>query len=457
MLNILLITPKGRKEYKSSVRPPFIMAIATLVSITPKKHHIELVDELYGDELDYNGNYDLVGITVRTVTAKRAYEIGDKFLLAGKNVVLGGVHPKFNVDEALEHCSSVVCGEAENLWGTLLSDVEQGCLKPCYDSKDFPPVTTIPPINYERVFNFSKRKMVSSRQFVPLYATRGCPYSCSFCVTPNFSGRNHRVLSSESLKNQIEQAKRFWFKKSFFEKKPLFMLTDENIGVSKKKTLEILETIKECNIRFSVFISINFLEDMKVVKLLVEAGCVMACVGFESIKKETIETYKKDSQNNVEKFAEIVAQCRKAGLCIQGNFINDPTSDTYEDIMEVKRFVCANHITMPVINLLTPYPGTEIYKKHKEKGLIVDYDWDKYSSLSVVVKVQNYNQYDYQIEFLKSYSKMYSWGTIMRRMWNNPGKIIHLITGLAWRSAIRDRMNSALKEKQLANIDTGES
>ncbi len=87
MLNILLITPKGRKEYKSSVRPPFLMAIGTLVSITPKQHHIELVDELYGDELDYNGNYDLVGITVRTVTAKRAYEIGDKFLLAGKNVV----------------------------------------------------------------------------------------------------------------------------------------------------------------------------------------------------------------------------------------------------------------------------------------------------------------------------------------------------------------------------------
>lgn len=447
-LRILLITPKGRKEFSSSVRPVFTAAIGTLVSLTPRQHHIELADELFDDEIDYSGNYDLVGVTVRTMAANRAYEIGDRFLQAGTKVVFGGVHPKFKLDEAMAHCSSVVCGEAENLWEAVLRDVEQGDLKRVYDAADFPPVKTIPALDYERIFASSKREKVGSHQFIPIYATRGCPYSCSFCVTPKFSGKLYRTQSPELLKQQIEQARRFCFKGSRFGEKPLFMFTDENFAVNKKKTRELLEVIKECNIRFSILISLNFLEDMSIVKLLVEAGCIMAGVGFESIRKEAIEDYGKKHQNNVEKFSSVVRQCQKAGLTIQGSFIIDPTKDTYQDIKALETFVRVNHITMPVLNLLTPYPGTETYDRFDKNGLIVDYDWDKYSAFSLVIKAAHHDPHEYQIKYLKSYINMYSWRSILSRMLHNRGSQMELVTGVIWRRNLRDRLRAAIKEKQ---------
>ncbi|MCP4196146.1 MAG: radical SAM protein [Proteobacteria bacterium] len=447
-LKILLITPKGRKELKSSVRPSFAVAIGALVSITPRRHHVELVDELFGDEIDYNGNYDLVGVTVRTVAASRAYEIGDRFLKARTKVVFGGVHPKFKLDEAMAHCSSVVCGEAENLWEAVLRDVEQGDLKPIYEAADFPPVKTIPALDYERIFASSKREKVGSHRFIPIYATRGCPYSCSFCVTPRFSGRLYRTQSPELLKQQIEQARRFWFKGSRFRDKPLFMFTDENFAVNKKKTRELLEAIKECNIRFSILVSLNFLEDMNIVRLLVEAGCAMAGVGFESIQKEAIENYGKKHQNKVERFTSVVTQCQEAGLSIQGSFIIDPTRDTYQDIKALETFVRVNHITMPVLNLLTPYPGTETYDEYDKNGLIVDYDWDKYSAFSLVIKTANCDPDEYQIKYLKSYINMYSWRSILSRMWHNHGDHMELVTGIIWRRNLRDRLRAAIKGTQ---------
>lgn len=55
------------------------MAIGVLVSLTPEEHHIEIIDEHFGDTINYDGDYDLVGITSRTIDAKRGYEIADGF------------------------------------------------------------------------------------------------------------------------------------------------------------------------------------------------------------------------------------------------------------------------------------------------------------------------------------------------------------------------------------------
>jgi bacteriochlorophyll C8 methyltransferase len=187
---------------------------------------------------------------------------------------------------------------------------------------------------------------------------------------------------------------------------------------------------------------------MHIVRLLVEAGCIMAGVGFESIQREAIESYGKKHQNNVERFASVVTQCQKAGLSIQGSFIIDPTRDTYQDIKALETFVRVNHITMPVLNLLTPYPGTETYDRLDKNGLIVDYDWDKYSAFSLVVKAANHDPYDYQMQYLKSYIVMYSWRSILSRMLHNRSSQMELVTGVIWRRNLRDRLRATIKERQ---------
>ncbi len=435
-LRILLVVPKGKKEDDTSQRALFSMATGVLVSVTPKQHTIEIVDELFDDPIDYKGDYDMVGITTRTMNAFRAYEIADEFRKHGKTVVLGGVHVSFNVPEAKEHADCVVIGEAENLWTTLLQDLADGQLKPVYNSRLYPPVTDVPALDYKRIFNASRRDKVDSRKSIPIYLTRGCPHSCSFCVTPNFIGRLYRMQSKETIKHQIEAAKEAFFKGKDTDR-PWFMLTDENLGVNKKKLWEILEAVKECNIKFSTFISIHFLEDPKTVKLLVDAGCAMALVGFETVNQERLAEYNKKA--DVEKYAETIKQCREAGLCVQGNFLVNPELDTYEDMDITEDFIKDNHIVMPIYSLITPYPGTELYKEYMEKDLIEDYDWDKYNANNLVVKC-NKDPMDYQIKFTEHYLAFYSWPTIIKRVINNPNKLINTVTSVLFRLNLKEQL-----------------
>ena len=338
-LKILLVSPQGKMDDGGNQKPLFHMALGVLVSITPKQHQIEIVDEHFHDAIDYDGNYDLVGVTSRTLEATRAYEIADEFRKHGKTVVMGGLHISFNPDEAACHADSIVVGEADNLWATLLDDVANGRLKPRYDAKDFPPVNTIVPIDYERIAKASKRQKVDGTKSIPLYVTRGCPFNCSFCVTPNFTGKQYRSQNPESLKAQVESAKKHFFNTRGKGSRPWFMLTDENLGINKKKLWESLDLLKECDITFSVFLSINFLEDPQTVRKLVDAGCNFVLAGLESIKQSTLEAYNKGHVNSAEKYSKIINDSRKAGLNIQGNFLFNPAIDTFEDIDELVRFV----------------------------------------------------------------------------------------------------------------------
>jgi len=437
-LKILLIVPKGKKEDDTSQRTLFMMAIAVLVSITPKQHHVEIADELFGDELDFDENYDLVGITTRTMNVTRAYEIADEFRKHGKKVVLGGVHVSFNYHEAKPHTDCVVIGEAENLWELLLQDVANGVLKPFYNSRHFPPVLQAPKLDYRRIFNASRREKVDTTKSIPIYLTRGCPHTCNFCVTPNFIGRLYRLQSPETVRQQIEEAKAAFFKYYGTNKRPWFMLTDENLGVNKRKLWEVLKVVKECNINYSTFISIHFLEDEKTVQHLVASGCVMALVGFESVNQERLALYNKSG--DVEKYAKIITQCRKSGLNVQGNFLVNPDLDTYEDMDVTQKFIEENYIMMPIYSLITPYPGTELYKEYKAKDLLVDEDWDKYTASNLVVRCTKFDPLEYQIRFTEHYLAFYSWKTIFKRVWNNPHKLINLVTSLSFRRNLQEQL-----------------
>ncbi len=456
-LKILLVTPRGKKEEESGQKPLVTMAIGVLVSITPPQHQIELVDELFGDEIDYDRPYDLVGVTTRTCNATRAYEISDEFRRRGVTTILGGVHVSFNYEEAIAHCDSVINGEAEHLWETVLQDVAQGTLKPSYKASNYPPVKHATPLDYRRIFQCSKRNKVDSRKSIPIYTTRGCPYNCSFCVTPNFTGKLYRTHTAEIVRQQVLDAKQAFFKETaLFGKKPWFMFTDENFGVNKKQMWAVLEMLKELNVRFSTFISINFLEDPKTVKLLVEAGCAMVLVGFESINQETLKTYGK-RQNSVQKFVQIIDSCRAAGLNVQGNFLVNPAIDTYEDMDAVEQFVRENHLMMPLYSIMTPYPGTRMYWEYKEQRLVVDEDWDKYNANNLVVKCERYDPLEYQITYMQHFLGMYSWRTIFNRVVYNRNKLINLVTSLILRKNLEDQLDSIRSGKNTPIPQSGDA
>lgn len=114
------------------------LGLLKVAALTPPDWELKIIDEKV-ESLDLNEEADIVGITAMTPAVNRAYEIADNFRRRGIKVVMGGIHVSKLPDEALQHCDSVVIGEAEGLWHSLLEDFRRGGLNPIYRHTAFPP------------------------------------------------------------------------------------------------------------------------------------------------------------------------------------------------------------------------------------------------------------------------------------------------------------------------------
>src|SRR5574342_1115098 len=117
VMKIELIVP----AVEENARVPNL-ALPILAGLSPADVEISFTDELL-TPIDLKKDLkevDLVGITVLTKTALRAYEIADTYRKNGIPVVLGGIHPTALPEEAKGHADSVVTGEAEKIWPHLI-------------------------------------------------------------------------------------------------------------------------------------------------------------------------------------------------------------------------------------------------------------------------------------------------------------------------------------------------
>src|SRR5512133_2081853 len=104
---------------------------AAIAGLTPRDVRIKFYDDRM-ERIPYDEPTDLVGISVETYTAKRAYQIATEYRKRGVPVVMGGFHASLCPEEVAQYADSVVVGEAEDLWETVLKDAERKTLQPVY-------------------------------------------------------------------------------------------------------------------------------------------------------------------------------------------------------------------------------------------------------------------------------------------------------------------------------------
>ena len=133
---LLLIYPanqlrKGFLANRDTKYQPLSLGI--IAALTPSHWRVKIIDENFRAFRYYPA--DLVGLTAFSSTATRAYEIASVYREKGTPVVIGGIHASMMPDEALQFADSVVVGEAESVWGKVISDFEQGQLQPLYSGQ----------------------------------------------------------------------------------------------------------------------------------------------------------------------------------------------------------------------------------------------------------------------------------------------------------------------------------
>jgi len=376
-MKILLIFPKvkyspshikkNREFHQKLFGEAISLTLPQVAAITPKEHSIEIVDENH-ETINFNSDVDLVGITCLTMTAKRAYEISDKFRAKDVPVILGGNHPTSMPEEAKKHADSVVIGEAEICWPQLLKDFEQGKMKQFYQTKESIPADLIPEPRRDLI----KRRYKSDG----LLIKRGCPNHCEFCTVSRFYNKEIRQL--ENVLNEVNSMKA----------RTIFIY-DSNLTWKLDYTKQFLKKISTYNKRWLANGTPNvLLKDDEFLTLAKDAGFFCWLIGFESVSQKSLNGINK-KHNKVNQYISTVKKLKKFGMVIVGTFIFGFDDDTPNIFDETLQMINELEIDMAEFHILTPFPGTPLYQRLKKEGRILTKDWSKYTTTNVVFEPKN--------------------------------------------------------------------
>lgn len=397
-MNILIIENINLEKYKYSFLEKTLLTSFTilptlyprrLAAITPKEYKVHVFNERY-EELKINKKYDLINIHFNTASTKKAYEIADKFREKKVKVVLSGLHASALPDEAIKHSDSILFGRGEINWLTLLDDFKNNKLKKFYPPEDYKKSKIkIPPTNI---------KLPGFQITGAIEATRGCPYQCTFCPETNTPDGNKYY--SRPIKEVIDEIKKIPQKTIIFY--------DNSLTINPDYTKELFKEMKKLRKKFFCNGNIdNLADDIELVELSKQAGCIAWLIGFESITQETITQAGKKT-NKIEKYSKAVKNIHKNKMAVIGDFMFGFDNDTKKVFDETLKAINKLKIDVADFSILTPFPGTPIYNILKKENRIIEDKWSKYNMYNVVFQPKNMNADELRYGIKKMYNTFYS-------------------------------------------------
>lgn len=379
------------------------LAIPTLASITPAEHQVRIFDENL-DDIDYGWKPHLAAISTMTMSANRAYTIADTYRGQGVKTVMGGIHPSMLPEEALPHSDSVVIGEAEGVWHSLLKDAQNGNLKKIYRAETKTDITSSPVPD--------RSGLLRERYFSDiLQTTKGCPFNCEFCSVHAFDGTTTRNKTVQQVLDDIKEIHGASLK---YKKKAVFF-ADDNIIANKSFARELFKALKPYNIKWSCQASINISREEELLRLMKESGCGSMLVGFESISGKNLSRMNK-GVNLRHDYIGAIKKIQSYGIRVDGSFIVGYDFDTPASFDELIGFIEEAKILMPLINILTPFPGTKLFKRFEKEGRILHKDWDRYDTKTIVFKHPFMKSGELEDGFIKVLRAVYSFESIYGRL-----------------------------------------
>ncbi len=358
----------GFAQKKISRYPP--LGLGIIASLTPPDWEVVIRDANFEDIRAEP--CDLVGISMIISQAYHGYRIASEFREKGIPVVLGGVHPTTCTDEALQYADSVVKGEAELLWNTVINDFENGSLKKIYESETYAESLEHVPPAAHHLFNDEYSWGIVS-------ASRGCPMHCEFCIVSGFSGPQYRKRPVEDILDEIELIKQ----KTIIIADPNMLGNGEE---DEEQFIKLCEGMIKRKLKklWICQASINFSRSDDALKAAKAAGCIAVLIGIESPSLVVLEgNMKKENNVNYILKGEFVKRIHKHGINVIGQFILGNDEEGQYSYHELAEYIEKYEIDIPSFTFLTPFPGTKLWNRLAQENRMPSFNFPKDWSLFI--------------------------------------------------------------------------
>jgi radical SAM superfamily enzyme YgiQ (UPF0313 family) len=344
---------------KKAAFPP--LGLLTVAAMLPREWELRLVDlnvEPLRDEQIRWADY--VMVSAMLVQRASAEEIAGRCAALGRPVIAGG--PLFTTSHAaFPQIAHFVLGEAEDVMGQLVTDMEAGSVRACYEAPGRPDITRVPAPRWDLIDPGHYATMAV--QF-----SRGCPYDCEFCDIVVMNGRIPRTKTPGQLIGELDGLRRRGWRGMVF-------IVDDNFIGDKKRTKELLRELvrqRESGASPEGFLteaSLNLADDPELCDLMVRAGFRKVFVGIETPSLESLSECHK-LQNQRLDLLEAVKILQRAGLQVMGGFIVGFDSDPHDIFERQFEFIQRSGVVTAMVGLLTALPKTRLHQRLLREGRI---------------------------------------------------------------------------------------
>lgn len=457
-MKILLIQPKSERSVMGQTsrhgKAGFVrLSLPSVAALTPPDVEVQIVD-CRVQQIDYDVQVDLVGISLLTCEASFAYEVARKFRARDVPVVMGGYHPTLAPQDAGEHADAVVVGEAELVWEQVVEDCRNERLRSFYMADRLCDMDSDVKIPRRDLLDRSKYCTFNTIQ-----ATRGCSRGCNFCSVGAFFGHRYRTRAPENVVDEIKlmlpgraRSVNPWARRIYF--------VDDAITLDRDYAAKLFEALIPLKIKWGSQMATAIADNEDILALASRSGCRWASVGFESINPKNLRYLNKNwaalgfTGEDVVKqpreairaaFARTVETFHKHGISVFGNFIFGFDDDNPEILEETIDAALGIGIDGALFHIVTPFPGTKLHEQLDREHRIITRDWRRYDSGQVVFAPGQLFIDELQDYFWQAYERFYSVGRIVRRFLFQPGdRCVRLVMN----NSTRRKVKRMLKDKE---------
>ncbi len=386
MPKVLLINPPfniNRENYDSSISVG-LLSIATyldsqgidvlIIDGVRQKKYLDLVKK----EIKH---CDCAGISVMTTQIPAALEVSRliKSINPVCQIVWGGPHPSFFVEQTVKHLliDIVGYGEGELTMADILREKPLEEIKGVAYRRNGKVVVNPPrPLHNPAEMPLFKwdlmpNEILENLNLIPSLTSRGCPHRCAFCINAILKN-NWRPRTAEQVLRDIEIIEN---KEYFKEKKLRFW--DENFFIDIKRAKRIIKGMIENNlvIPWETTVRTNYLKkgmiDEEFLKMMKDSGCYLLSFGAESGCPRILKKIKKDIMP--EDALNSAKMCLKYDIIPQYSFMAGLPGESKSDVMETLKLIdelvkLSEQVQILGPQAFRPYPGSELYCECLEAG-----------------------------------------------------------------------------------------
>ena len=150
-------------------------------------------------------------------------------------------------------------------------------------------------------------------------------------------------------------------------------------------------------------------------ELLRKAGCHALFIGLESINQRSLNGVKK-SHNNVEEYEALIDLLGYYDIPVLASIVLGLDEDDYGTIEETIRFLKRIKLKRALINIITPFPGTELHRQFERENRILHKHYSLYDGAHVVVRPKRMTPEELQKGLNQVQLELYSLNQIIKRL-----------------------------------------